>query len=242
MCTLLGRDPHHGHRMRAGSTASAGVNRPLNAGLKVTKASLGIGLAFGVTVSLVNALSSPYGKLGVPFTGTVWAGAAEVLSLLLGAGWAWAALAVATGWLARTWRRGALAGALSLVTATGAYYMADALFRDEPLALYRSELAWWWAASLLFGVALGAVGAASRRPGAAGLLAALTVPVGAAAQMVLLPPRPHPTPTLVTVLSEIIVWTAAVLGAGCAVQRFRVTRRASRTGAHHCPRRPSAQV
>ncbi|MEV7188219.1 hypothetical protein [Kitasatospora sp. NPDC093102] len=228
--TLLGRGPRPGHRLRTGFAARTGATRPLNAGLKATTASPGVGLAFGVTVSFVNALSSPYGKLGAPLAGTVWAGAARVFSLLLGAGWAWAALAVATGWLAGTWGRGALAGALSLIAATGAYYVTDAPLRGEPLALYRGELALWWAASVLFGLALGAVGAAIRQPGTAGLLAALTVPVGAGAQMVLLPSRPHPAPTPATLLAEIIVWTAAALGAGCAVQRFRAARRASEAG------------
>ncbi|MFF3356799.1 hypothetical protein ACFYWN_30100 [Streptomyces sp. NPDC002917] len=33
------------------------------------------------------ALSSPYGDLGMPLTGTVWVGIARVLSLLPDAGW-----------------------------------------------------------------------------------------------------------------------------------------------------------
>ncbi|MEJ8646313.1 hypothetical protein WKI68_43790 [Streptomyces sp. MS1.HAVA.3] len=124
-----------------------------------------IGAAFGAATSLANALSSPYSPLGAPITGTVWAGAAKVLSLLMDSGWAWAALAVAAGWLARTWARGIPAGALALMAATAAYYVMDASVRDEPLAWYESELVLWWAASVLFGTALGAVGAAIRRPG-----------------------------------------------------------------------------
>ncbi|MFB7289742.1 hypothetical protein [Actinacidiphila glaucinigra] len=46
---------------------------------------------------------------------------------------------------------------------------------------------------LIFRPFLGMTGAAVRRPGLLGLLAALTVPVGAAVQMVVLPPRPHVT-------------------------------------------------
>ncbi|MFD4659850.1 hypothetical protein ACFWP2_29955 [Kitasatospora sp. NPDC058444] len=225
---LLGRGPRHERRSR--TAAHAGATRRLGAGLKIALASPGAGLAFGATASLVNALSSPYGKLGRPLAGTAWAGAARVLSLLSGAGWAWAALAVAAGWAAGTWGRGALAGAMSLIAATGAYYVTDAWLRDEPLALYRGELALWWAASVLFGLALGAVGTAIRRPGTVGLLAALTVPVGAGAQMVLLPPRPHLTPTPATLLAETIVWTVAALGAGCAVRRFRAAGRAAEGG------------
>ncbi|MFI1279252.1 MULTISPECIES: hypothetical protein [unclassified Streptomyces] len=185
-----------------------------------------IGALFGVATSLVNTLSSPYLPLGASITGTVLAGAAKVLSLLMDSGWAWAALAVATGWLARTWARGALTGALALIAATAAYYVMDSSIRGEPLAWYESELTLWWAASVLFGTALGAVGAAIRRPGTAGLLAALTVPVGAAAQMLLMPPRPHMTLTPGIILAEVIVWTGAALGAGWAVYRFRAERRA----------------
>ncbi|WP_051774609.1 hypothetical protein [Streptomyces sp. NRRL S-237] len=183
-----------------------------------------VGAGFGAATSLMNAISSPYSALGTPLAGTVWAGAAKVLSLLMDSGWAWAALAVATGWLARTWARGALVGALALIAATAAYYVMDAFARDEPLAWYESDLALWWAASVLFGTALGVVGAAIRRPGAIGLLAALTVPVGAAVQMILMPPRPHMTLTPGILLAEVVVWTGAVVGAGWAVHRFRAAR------------------
>ncbi|MFD4768607.1 hypothetical protein [Streptomyces niveus] len=74
------------------------------------------------------------------------------------------------------------------------------------------------------------MGAAIRRPGLIGLLAALTVPVGAAVQMMVLPPRPHLTLTPAIVLAEVIVWTAAVSGAGWAVHRFWVERRAGLSG------------
>jgi hypothetical protein len=160
----------------------------------------------------------------------VWANAAKVLSLLLDAGWAWAALAVAMGWLAGTWSRGAAAGALTLLAATTAYYVMDAFMRDEPLAWYWQEMVLWWAASVLFGLLLGAVGAAIRHPGAIGLLAALTVPVGAAVQMIALPSRPHITATPAVVLAEVIVWTGAAIGAGWAVYRFRTTRRVALAG------------
>ncbi|MGW6982457.1 hypothetical protein ACWGE1_23960 [Streptomyces sp. NPDC054932] len=188
-----------------------------------------VGVGFGASTSLVNALSSPYSALGAPITGTVWGGAAKVLSLLLDSGWAWAALAVAMGWLARRWARGALAGASALIAATAAYYVMDAFVLDEPLAAFRSDLVLWWTASVLFGTVLGVVGAAIRRPGPIGLLAALTVPVGAALQMILLPPSPHMTSTPGTILAEVIVWTAAATGAGWAVHRFRTARQEART-------------
>lgn len=194
--------------------------------MKIAVGCLVVGAGFGAATSLVNALSSPYVALGAPLTGTAWAGAAKVLSLLIGAGWAWAALAVAMGYLAGTRVRGALVGALALIAASGAYYVTDALVLGDPLALYAPEMVVWSVASLLFGPVLGVVGAAIRLPGLIGLLAALTVPVGAAVQMVVLPPRPHLTSTPAIVLAEIIVWTAAVLGACWAVHRFWAARRA----------------
>ncbi|MFJ2897447.1 hypothetical protein ACIO87_21485 [Streptomyces sp. NPDC087218] len=188
--------------------------------MKITLVSLAAGAGFGAVTSLVNALSSPYTEIGAPLKGTPGGKTAKVLSLLLDAGWAWAALAVAAGLLAGTLLRGALAGTLSLIAATAAYYLTDAYVADA-----ESAMAYWAVAALLFGPALGAVGAAVRRPGPVGLCAALTVPLGAAAQMVVMPPRPHLTPTPSIVLAEAVVWTGAVLGVVLAVRRFRAERR-----------------
>lgn len=187
---------------------------------------LATGAGFGAATSLANALSSPYTTLGAPLAGTVWAGAAKVLSLLVGLGWAWAALAVVMGWLARTWTRGAPAAALALVAATAAYYLMDALVRDEPIGWYWPEMLMWWAASVLFGSVLGVVGAAIERPGVTGLLAGLTVPVGGAVQMIVLPPRPGVAFARETVLAEVVIWAVLAIGAGRAVHRFRAARRA----------------
>ncbi|WP_327411642.1 hypothetical protein [Streptomyces sp. NBC_01233] len=199
--------------------------------MKIIITSVVVGAGFGATTSLVNALSSPYTALGAPMVGTVWAGAAKVLSLLMDAGWSWAALAVAMGWLARTWARGALLGALALIAATAAYYVTDAFALQETLAGFESDLVVWWTASVLFGTVLGVVGASIRRPGPVGLLAALTVPVGAALQMILMPPRPHMTMTPAIILAEVTVWTAAAVGAGWAVHRFRTARHVVGAGA-----------
>jgi hypothetical protein len=193
--------------------------------MKIMVGGLAVGVGFGAVTSLVNALSSPYGELGMPLTGTVGAKAAEVLSLLMDAGWSWAALAVAMGWLAGTRARGALVGALALIGATVAYYVTDAFVWGAGM-----DMVVWLVVGVPFGLVLGVVGAAIRRPGLIGLLAALTVPVGAAVQMVVLPPRPHLTLTPAIVLAEVIVWTASVLGAGWAVYRFRAERRAVGAG------------
>ncbi|MEU9318382.1 hypothetical protein [Streptomyces sp. NPDC048295] len=195
--------------------------------MKITALGLATGAGFGAVTSLTNALSSPYSTLGTPLAGTVWASIAKVLSLLVGLGWAWAALAVVMGRLAGTWARGAMTAALALMAATGAYYPMDALLRDEPLALYWPEFLMWWAASVLFGSVLGVVGSAIERPGVTGLLAGLTVPVGGAAQMMALPPRPGLTFTQETVLAEVLIWTALAVCAGWAVCRFWVTKPAT---------------
>ncbi|MEV8456682.1 hypothetical protein AB0467_29270 [Streptomyces sp. NPDC052095] len=193
--------------------------------MKIMAVGLAIGAGFGAATSLVNALSSPYTDIGAPITGTLWGGATKVLSLLMDAGWAWAALAVAVGWLAGTPVRGALTGALALFAATWAYYVTDAAVADA-----ETDMVTWWVAGLPLGLLLGAVGSAVRRPGVAGLLAALTVPVGAAVQMVVMPPRPHLGMTPGIILAEVIVWTAAVAGAVWAVRRFRVGRRTAAAG------------
>lgn len=188
--------------------------------MKITSLGLATGVGFGALTSLTNALSSPYSTLGAPLEGTVWASTAKVLSLLVGLGWAWAALAVAMGWLARTWARGAMVAALALIAATAAYYAMDTLVRDEPLTLYWPELLLWWAASVLFGSVLGVVGAAIDRPGVTGLLAGLTVPVGGAVQLIALPPRQGVAFARETTLAQVLIWTALAAGASWAVYRF----------------------
>lgn len=97
--------------------------------MKITALGLAIGVVFGTATALVNALSSPYSEIGMPLTGTVVGRTAKVLSLLLDAGWSWAALAVLAGRPAGSLVRGAIAGALSLVGATVAYYVTDSASR-----------------------------------------------------------------------------------------------------------------
>ncbi|MFH8518440.1 hypothetical protein ACH4CE_25810 [Streptomyces gelaticus] len=209
--------------------------------MKITSLGLVTGAGFGALTSLTNALSSPYSALGAPWEGTVWASIAKVLSLLVGLGWAWAALAVVMGWLARTWARGAMVAALALIAATAAYYAMDALVRDEPLTLYWPEMLMWWAASVLFGSVLGVVGAAVERPGVTGLLAGLTVPVGGAVQLIALPPRPGVAFARETALAEALIWTALAAGASWAVYRFWVSKPAQHIPSTGRRRSPSRQ-
>jgi hypothetical protein len=145
-----------------------------------------IGGGYGGTTSALNDLSSAYGDLGAALAGTQVQFVLRVISTMTGAGWAWAALAVAVGWYLGTRHWGAAAGALALTAATATYYALDESLRAEPVL--DSDIWIWCVAGLLLGMPLGTVGAYARRAGPLGLLAALTVPAGAAVQMVVLPP------------------------------------------------------
>lgn len=160
-------------------------------------------------------LSSPYGEIGARVAGTELAEASKVLSLLLDAGWSWAALAVAVGWAAGSRVRGALGGLLALVAATVSYYVTDAYLWDAG-----TDMIVWLVVGLPLGLILGTVGALVRRPGLTGLIAALIVPVGAAVQMVALPPGEGLTTSLPGTVAEAIAWTGAVFGAVWALYRF----------------------
>ncbi|MFF5210152.1 hypothetical protein [Streptosporangium sp. NPDC000396] len=191
-------------------------------------AALALGAGFGAVTSFVNDVSSPYGEAGGRLVNAGWAWVTEVAgvaSLLLDAGWAWAALAVAAGWLAGALARGAVAGAVALAAATAAYYCMDSLLREEPLVSYREETLYWWLASLVLGPVLGVVGARAGRPGTIGLLAKLTVPVGAIVQMIFLPPGFGLTVRPAAVWALVIVWGAAAAGIGVVVTRFAAERR-----------------
>ena len=141
---------------------------------------------------------------------------AEFVSLILDSGWAWAGLAVLAGWLLGPGRRplaGALAGCLSLVVATAAFYGVDYLCTAGGDWV---GVQFWWARALVLGPVLGAVGTLIRRPGLTGLIAALVVPVGAILNLIVLPlpgESRMATPVLVTVV------VAATLGAALAIAR-----------------------
>nr|MDT0663332.1 hypothetical protein [Micromonospora sp. DSM 115978] len=140
-----------------------------------------------------------------------WSQTAEFASLVLNAGWTWAATAQLAGWLASGQARpsvgvlrGALAGGLALVCATTTYYATDLLFDGG--VWWDSTTRYWLIGSLLLGPPLGLVGALIRRPDPVGTLAVLLVPVGAALQMAVLPPPPE---SLMAWPVRISVWLAA---------------------------------
>ncbi|MFF4774261.1 hypothetical protein ACFY05_15500 [Microtetraspora fusca] len=198
---------------------------------------LAVGAGFGAATSLVNALSDSYADFeSRAYTTSGWS-IAEIVSVLLDSGWAWAGLAVAVGWLITRAREGrppapawggALAGALALLAATAAYSIVDTIRSGGQLPWYTSEPPLWWVASVVFGAPLGAVGACVKRPGAIGLLARLTVPVGAAVQMVVLPPGRN---EVVQAIGRTVVWTAAAVSVGFIVVRFLLVERRRRSQA-----------
>ena len=183
---------------------------------------LAVGGGYGAATSLINDVSSPYGTIGGRMADTGWQWAAEVASHLLGVGWGWAGLAMVAGWLAGTGARGAAAAVLALLAATTAYYGTHSVLRQEPFVWYwREMLLLWWPASVVLGPALGAVGASIGRPGVVGLLAGLTLPVGATAQTIWLYEPMVATPA--EDCARVIVWVAAAAGAGVVIARFSRT-------------------
>ncbi|MET7747749.1 hypothetical protein [Micromonospora sp. NPDC005367] len=154
-----------------------------------------------------------------------WSQAAEFTSLVLDAGWAWAATAVLLGWLvsrhprpATGLLRGAAGGGLTLVFATTAYYGMDVLFDGG--AWWGMATRYWLLGSVLLGPALGVAGALIRRPGPAGTLAALLAPAGAALQMMVLPP---PSDSLMAQPVRLTVWISAA-AATVLITRAKVRR------------------
>ncbi|MEV1242683.1 hypothetical protein [Nonomuraea sp. NPDC049750] len=73
---------------------------------------------------------------------------------------------------------------------------------------------------------MGAVGACVKRPGVMGLLARLTVPVGAAVQMVVLPPGRN---EVIEAIGKTIVWTEAAAIIGFILVHFFLVERRRRT-------------
>ena len=189
-----------------------------------------LGAGFGATTSLINDLSSPYGELGGRLVGDRWTwvtDVAEVGSLLLDVGWAWAAVAVAAGWLAGAGAigRGAAAGTAALMAATVAYFLMDSLLRADSLAGSVGEARYWVLASLTFGPLLGAVGASLVRLGVIGLLAGLVVPVGALVQTIFLQPGIASSSRPAGVWALVIVLAAAGACISVVVARFALQRR-----------------
>lgn|SRR5690606_37033206 len=194
---------------------------------------LAVGASFGAATSLVNALAHQTVDLESRAAAVGGWSVMEIVSILFDSGWAWAGLAVLTGWLAnRAGRqgaaalvRGAVAGTLSLLVATAAYYALDTIVHQVPIGSYVYDTIFWALAAVLFGPVLGAIGACAGRPGAIGVLARVTVPVGAAVQMVVQPPGRN---EVLTAIGQWVVWTAAAVSIAVVVVHF-IRARPTRT-------------
>ncbi len=222
----------------------AGPSRPVVA----LAGALGAGVGFGAVTSMANGLSHDFADLeSTSYTLSGWS-FPEVFSVVLDSGWAWAGLAVLVGWLvARPGRPrrsagrspaagptgwgsaagpvgwSAMAGALALLAATAAYAFADTVRNGGSLSsFYESEPLVWWVTSVLLGAPLGAVGAYVHRSGALGLLARLTVPIGAAVQMLVLPPGRNET---ITAIGQTVVGITAIAAIVLIIARFLAPRR-----------------
>ncbi|WP_243711134.1 hypothetical protein [Actinomadura sp. KC216] len=188
------------------------------------------GAGFGALTSLVNGVSDHYADFESRQATTGGTSPVEIASVLLDSGWAWAGAAVAIGWLVTRATKnlpvalthGAVAGVLALLAATGAYGLTDTIRNEATYPWYESESPLWWVASFVLGAPLGAIGACIKRPGWTGLLARLTVPVGAAAQMIVLPPGRNER---ITTIGQAVVLTAAAALSGFVIVRFLRTER-----------------
>ena len=188
------------------------------------------GLTLGAVDSVVNHVPVLLGEVGTARAERGgWSQAAEFASLILDAGWAWAATAVLVGWLvsrgvptAAGLLRSAAAGGLALGFATVAYYGMDLLFDGGHW--WSPVIRYWLIASVCLGPALGVAGALIRRPGPVGALAAVLVPAGAALQMALLPPPPE---SLMAVPVRVTVWVAAAVATALVALTRVASRRAT---------------
>ncbi|MET0495520.1 MAG: DUF6518 family protein [Actinoplanes sp.] len=173
------------------------------------------GTLLGATDSVVNHIPAIFDEVGTARADRGgWFQAAEFASLILDAGWGWAATAVLVGWLVSTsgLARAALAGGLALACASSVYYGVDLLFDGG--SWWGWVTRFWLIGSVLLGPPLGAVGALIRRPGPIGTVAALVVPAGAALQMVLLPPASE---SRMAQPVQVSVWIAAAAATATVV-------------------------
>lgn len=154
--------------------------------------------------------------------------AGRALAMVANAGCVWAGLAVLAGFLVSgTTQRGSVlrpgaAGLVALLVAVLGYYAFGAVAGDRQevaLTALSGAVRLWALASVVLGPVLGAVGAATRRAGALGVVARLVVPVGAAVEMLGLrrlgPDSFRVDPTLACAQSALVV--AALVGGLLAV-------------------------
>lgn len=204
--------------------------------LSKTAGGLLLGAGVGIAASAANAAAAPAGLLSdlVAEAGPQWLLAAGAAGVVANAGWVWAGAAMAAGRLAGTRLAGAATGALALASATVAYYGMDAVLRQAPLMALWHEVRFWWAAKLVLGLVLGALGSRIGRPGLTGLMAGLMVPLGAAVEGALLPRYPAGSGAGAALdWARLATWAAAAAAAFVIIVQAAVVRRRLRPG-HRC--------
>ena len=175
----------------------------------------GLGVVFGAATSLSNWLGSQFDADSI----------ARIPSLILDAGWTWAAFGLADGSRPRLGRVPPLASALGLIAATVAYFGVDAIVRDEPLGSYTAELVRWWGVSILAGPILGLVGALARSPTVPGLLARFVIPVAATPQVLGIPSAISPVASPAVTAARLLLLAAAAVATIAVIARLARSRR-----------------
>lgn len=150
------------------------------------------------------------------------------ISKLVNSGTAWAGLPILAGWLVGRRGRAAVAGIAAGLTALVTHYGVGLVFGQfDPLAWVDNS--YWFVIALIVGAPLGLIGSAARRTDRWGLLASLTVPLGAILEPfyvgLFTPPAMIPTPDRVSsALTGALLLIGGVVGA-IAVLRRRHRRR-----------------
>ncbi|WP_332756897.1 hypothetical protein [Streptomyces sp. MT206] len=168
-------------------------------------AALSVGVVVGVMGPLLTRQAADGGRE------TVGGPVGHVVHLISSAGWSWAALAFAVGWVCRSGRRAVWLAPATLMVAVAAYYLVklgQGGFRAYPLdprdfgdgaaplpidwGSMASSMTVWWIGALVFGPLLGMAGAHARDPRPYGWLLHLLVPAIAIVDMSLrLPGNPE---------------------------------------------------
>ena len=194
---------------------TGGLSRPLRG--------IAVGAVLGLTTSVADHVVVWLGQDSLARGDRSAAGqVADLVSLILDSGWAWAAAAVLAGWLAcRAGGRlltAAVSGSLALIVGTLIFYGWRREL-DTPITEY------WLAASVILGPVLGMIGGLTRRPGWIGALAAMVVPAGAVLNILWRPVDPNsPLALPITIL---IVGAASASAATILFRAARFRRRSS---------------
>lgn len=163
-----------------------------------------IGAGFGVVVVVLNHFES------TPL---------RSLSIVSGGGAGWAAFGILmAAWWRRRLGQSIAAATFALAAAVTAYYVADAVAADSPLAHDFAEMRFWILGALFVGPPLGLIGWRARRDGTWwGLAAMLIAPLGFAVESAIyldgfeyLPPLERAV--RLTIIGAALVMAATMVG------------------------------